>query len=156
MIGAGYMSGRVPGGKRCDGFFKRIPAFQRLRLPARPSADPAEPVSAIEVLVGLGIRNRRNFSPDSDLPSNALPVEAQRGLWVHCEMFGLIAAEIRVENETGFIKAFEENHSHIGLASIINGCQCHGIGIIGFFLACLRVPFAEKGKRINVIEVTRN
>ena len=62
-----------------------------------------------------------------------------------------LAFVIRVKDEAAAIDRLQKNHADIGKAFLIDRCQAHGIGVIGFRLSGIGQPFLEQRNRFAAL-----
>ena len=95
-------------------------------------------MAALEVGVGLRVRDVRHRPADPDLPAQALPVKHKGCLGILGEFAALHRAGVGVEDEASGVEALEQHHAHVGQSVGVGGGQRHGVGIVrlgGFRLA---------------------
>src|SRR5215471_8573714 len=97
-----------------DRLFEGVAAFERARLPARPSADLGRARAACEIGVGLCRAHACHCAAQADLAAQGFPVKSKAGPGVCGQFAALPAAVVGIEHEAALVEALEQHHAHIG------------------------------------------
>ena len=92
-----------------DGRFERLAAVERLALARRPGADLTLARARGEVGVGLAVGHGNGAAVDAHLARERRPVDAEDHLGPRGDLAGLLAAEVREEDEAALVDVLDQH-----------------------------------------------